>query len=107
MIIKSAAHLSICACGEHGRLITSDGEESRELCSRDEARRALDAGVKKGKIFEYEVGVVVQQINASSLAATEEDVSPIAHITTDLKNYVESAWMEELEKHPPDPLSIN
>lgn len=76
MIIKSAAYLDVCACGEHGKLITSNGEASRELCSKEKARRALDSAVEKGKILDYEIGVVLQQINASSLAATEEDASP-------------------------------
>lgn len=100
MIIRSAAHFNICACGEHGRLVTADGEESREFCSKEIARRAFDEAVKNGRIAEYETGEVLRQLNASSLTENQEDV-PVAALTkTAATNILHDICLEQVENLP-------
>lgn len=106
MLIKSAAHFSVCACGQHGKLITADGEESRELCSKEKARRAFDQAVKNGKIGDYEVCEALRQINMSSIAETEEDAPLIAQVKVAAINEIEDLWMAQAEE-PVDPHHIN
>ena len=106
MLIRSAAHFSVCACGEHGKLVTASGEESSEICSKENARRAFDQAVKDGKIADYETGEALRQINASSVADTEEDASLITHIKVGAMNEIKDYWMARAEE-PIDPCHVN
>ena len=90
MLISSAAHFVVCACGGHGKLVAANGEGSVELCSKEEARLVLDEGVKTGKISNIEVGEALRQINASSLAPREEDAKPIAHLGAGIINLLDT-----------------
>jgi hypothetical protein len=100
MLINSAAHFAVCACGGHGKLVTATGQESIQFCSKEKARQALDDAVGKGIIADYEVGEALRQINTSSLAEQDKDANLIAHITTDILNTSDAMWMDQTEELP-------
>jgi len=107
MLINSAAHFKVCACGRHGKLITATGQQSAEVCSKVDARRALDEGVPKGTIASFEVGETLRQINASNVAEREREVTLIDHLVVEVFNAdLEGKdqfelWPERKQEPPP------
>lgn len=107
-IIGSAAHLSMCECGGHGRVITAKGEASPWICSKEAARAALCQFAEKREVAAYEMGEALRQIDASPLGETDGDAGPINRITAKLFNLRELMACEaHNEADPTTPKWVN
>lgn len=106
-IISSAAHLDLCGCGRHGRIITATGESSIIFCSKERACEVLTEAVKENKIAADEKLIVSSQIDGSSLAEEECDASIGTRIRTETFNALHEMWMEEVGNAPQPKYSIN
>lgn len=80
MIIGSAAHFKLCPCGLHGRLYSADGTATVNLCSKEDALTALDAGVEKGLITKDEVPEARRQIMTSDLPRYKDEITLIGTV---------------------------
>ena len=75
--MSTQAEFVVCdLCGKHGYLISPNGETTRELCSKDDAARALNVGMKRGWMSYEDAYRVLCQIGGSSLPKEEEKKIP-------------------------------
>jgi len=113
MIIGSAAHFLPCACKRHGKLVTANGESSHRLYSKEEARKALDDGVRKGTVTKIEIKEALRQINESELPEREDGITLIERLRDELSERIDSLVQEpdedpeEEDGLPPPPEYIN
>lgn len=73
-LIRSAAHFSLCACGEHGRVITLTGEKSRDLVTKRRAYEALATFIAQDLVDPDEVSEAQRQIADSCLPYENEEL---------------------------------
>src|ERR1700722_8804585 len=76
MLIPSAAHLEICACGNHARIVVSNGNESDYFSSKTQLRRIVDLATELEIVTPEEAPNLLEQINVCSLPEQDEDDAP-------------------------------
>jgi hypothetical protein len=104
MLIRSAAYFEVCGCEHHGRIVTATGEHSIVFCSKKAAHEALSVAVKENTVAADERLIVSSQIDASSLAEEECDVSIDTQIKTETINAIHETihemWLEKARELP-------
>ena len=92
------ACFKVCTCGQHGRIIFSDGSEGKEVTSETEAMTQLVQACADGKILEVEVEIVREQIINSPL-------SSFSDIPLTVACFVASALASEIVPDPDELVS--
>ena len=97
-LVKKAAWLDICDCGDHGRFVLSDDTYGTEFCSKEFARKELKRLHGERLIDESELRFLKDEVNSCRLPISEMDADMSAHLTSGLINeHRERPKME----HPP------
>ena len=69
--LKAASFEPCPNCGCHGQINFSDGSNSSEIRSKEQALTVIEQAVKDGKLIDLEAKVVIEQINESDMMDSE------------------------------------
>ncbi len=88
-----SAHFQLCDCGKHGRVVFPDGRTGGEVASKEDAVRYLQYAVLVGfyqtidTILNYELADLKDELEASSLPASANEVSEYLEKTLNTWNW--------------------
>ena len=86
-------HFQLCDCGKHGRVVFPDGRTGGEVASKEDAVRYLQYAILVGfyqtigTISNYELADLKDELEASSLPASANEVSEYFQKTLDTWNW--------------------
>jgi hypothetical protein len=81
LLLQGAAHFLKCdECGNHGWIVAADGEKSQNCVTKRQAFAWLQVMLEQERISEDERGIVLEQIDASTLPARDDVLEALSEL---------------------------